>query len=176
MERRILAGERKADIVGQAAVDGEDWQAVAQMVALIPTPARRRRYRWLNRALMLVLALAAVGEVAGAVSYETGVWLVLVLVFPASFLVALSGVARFRARAYLFANGTAVIRLGWWVFSVAIHHTVDVPVALIAVQIALSAGVIVLAMATLTRLLPATHIWMDVSPKTDAAGTPVFEE
>jgi hypothetical protein len=177
LERRVLAGERKADIVGQAAVDGEDWQAVARALALIPTPARRRRYLWLNRALLGFLALAATGEVAAAFSYDDrSIWLLLDLAFPALFLVALWGVVRFRARGYALAAYLAVIRLVWWAVSVPVHHLVSVPVALLVAQATVCAVVIVLVLAAQRRLLPETRTWNDMKPKTDAAGNLLFEE
>ena len=176
LERRVLAGERKADIVGEAAADGDDLQLLARVLAVTPTPASRRRCRWANRALVILLALAASGEVAGLLAYDHGVWLFLDLLFPVLFLEALYLVARYRARGYTLAAGVATLRLGWWALSVSVHHLVRAPGALVASQIAVCLAIGVLALLVQHRLLPATRAWTSLAPKTDAEGRLVLEE
>jgi hypothetical protein len=176
IEHRVLAGEGKLAIVGQAAADGQDWQRIARWLALIPTPASRRRYRWPNRALICLLALAEFGEIAAALSYgDRSFWLILDFVWPVFLLVAISGVARFRVYGYNGAAAFAVIRGGWWVIAVAMRQEVSLPAALVYAQIALLVAIAVLATVTERLLLPKTR-WTDGRPRTDAAGNLLFEE
>ena len=180
LEQRVLAGERKADIVGQAAVDGQDWQRMARILALIPTPASRSRYRWLNRVLIGLLVLAEVGEVAAALasaqSYgDHSLWLVVDFLWVAAILFVVWEVARFRMYGYSGALAFALLRGVWWVLSVAMRHEVSLPLALVYAQIALLATIAVVATVTQRFLLPKTR-WTDSKPKTDAAGVLVFEE
>ena len=175
LERRVLGGERKADIVGQAAADGGDWQLVARRLAVIPTPASRRRCRVANRALVVLLALAAAGEVVGLLAYDHGLWLLLDLLFPLLFIAALSSVSRYRARGYTLAVSVATLRLGWWALSVSVHHLVTAPGALVTAQIAVCLAIGVLALLVQHRLLPASS-WTSLAPLSDAEGNLVFEE
>jgi hypothetical protein len=175
LERRLLAGERKADIVAAVAAEGGDWQRAARQLAQLPTASNRRRCRALNVALIALLALAAAGEILGLLAYDHGVWVVLDLVFPVLFLVAAALVAGYRARGYTMAATVAVVRLGWWALSVAIHHLVSAPAGLIAAQVVVCAAVAVLAVVVQRRLLPAST-WTSLAPLTDAEGKWVFEE
>jgi hypothetical protein len=177
LERRVFAGERKADIVGQAAGDGQDWRAIARTVALIPTPSRRHRWRWLNRLLMAVLVVAAACQVASALLVEGDwFWLVAVLTWAFFFLLPLPWIVLYRQRGYALAMTAGVIALGWWLYVVAWGHEAPASGTLMAGAAALCLLTIVLSLATQRLLLPATTIWTDVRPKTDAAGNLVFEE
>ncbi len=154
LERRLLAGERKADIVAAVAAEGGDWQRAARQLAQLPTPPNRRRCRALNVALVALLALAAAGELLGLLTYDHGIWLVLDLVFPVLFLVAAALVARYRARGYTMAATVAVVRLGWWALSVAVHQFVSAPAGLVAAQVVVCVAVAVVAVVVQRRLLP----------------------
>lgn len=177
LERRVLAGERKADIVGQAAVDGQDWQAIARAVALIPTPSRRRRWRWLNRLLMAVLVAAATCQGASTLLVEGDwFWLVAELTWAFFFLLPPPWIVLYRQRGYGPAMAAGVIALGWWLYAVGWGEEYAASGALVATQVVLCALAIVLSLVTQRLLLPATTIWTDVRPKVDAAGNLVFEE
>lgn len=180
LEQRVLAGEHKADIVGQAAVDGRDWQRMARVLALIPTPASRSRYGWPNRVLIGLLTLAEVGEVAAAFAYaesfgDHAFWLVMDFFWVAAILFVVWEVAHFCVYGYNGALAFVLVRGGWWGISVAMHHEVSLPPALVYAQIALLVAIAVLATVTERLLLPKTR-WVDSRPKTDAAGVLVFEE
>ena len=175
LERRVLAGERKADIVGAVAGEGGDWQRTARLLAQIPTATNRRRCSALNVVLVALLALAAAGEVLGLFAYDHGIWWILDLLFPVLFLVAAVLVARHRARGYSLAALVAVLRLGWWALSVSVHHLVSAPAGLVAAQVVICVAVAALAILVQHRLLPASS-WTSLSPRTDAEGNLVFEE
>ena len=176
LERRILGGERKADIVGRAAADGADWQAYARTVARIPTPANRLRWRWLNRALMTALVASAAGQAAGAVVVAGGwLWLTGQLLLTISLLAPSAWVAHYRQDGYSLASGAGISGLGWWLYVVAYGHEYSAPGALIAAESALCALVVALSLLALHLLLPATQ-WWETKPKIDAAGNLIFEE
>jgi hypothetical protein len=176
LERRILAGERKADIVGQAAADGQDWQTYARLVGRIPTPANRQRWRWLNRALTLLTGATAAAWVAGLLSFETGLWLAVALVCPLFLASTVWGLARYRQRDYYAAAGIGVIGLWVWLLTIAWHSPGLASVALIAVEAVLCGLVLGLALLAVRLLLPTTSMWSNGRPKTDAAGRLTFEE
>jgi hypothetical protein len=174
LARRVLAGESKTAITGQAATDGEDWQSIARMLAEIPTPASRRRYRWLNRALMALLALEAVGEVAARLALpRTWGWWVVCVVVPACYFYALWRVSRFDG--YSVTVTLALLRLLYWTYDVAISHRDVFLAALVTAQVVGSFVLLVLALVTWRRMLPQTR-WWTREPRTDASGTVVFEE
>ena len=176
LEQRVLAGERKADLVGQAAADGEDWQTWARLVARIPTPARRRRWRWLNRGLIALVAATAAVWAVGLAAIESGIWLAVALVGPLLLASTLWGLAHCRGREYFAASGIAVVGLSVWLYTIAWRSPGLAPPALIAGEAVLCALVIVVALLALRLLLPATTMWTDVKPKTDSAGQLIFEE
>jgi hypothetical protein len=176
LERRILAGGRKADIVGQAAADGQDWQTYARLVALIPTPASRRRWRWLNRGLVALVAATTAAWLAGLTAVESGVWLAVALVCPLFLASTLWGLAHYRGREYFAASGIAVVGLSVWLYTIAWRSPGLAPPGLIAGEAVLCGLVIVVALLTVHLLLPATTIWTDVRPKTDSDGQLTFEE
>ena len=177
LEQRVLAGERKADIVGQAVVDGQDWQAIARTVAVIPTPALRQRWRWLNRLLMAVLVAAAACQVASTLLVEGDwFWIVAELTWAFFFLLPLPWIVLYRPRGHALAMTAGVIALGWCLYVVAWGHEAPASGTLIAFTAALCVLAIVLSLVTQRLLLPATTIWTDVRPKTDAARNLVFEE
>jgi hypothetical protein len=176
----VLAGERKADMVGQAAVDGQDWQFMARALALVPTPASRRRYRWPTLALVGLLALAEVGEVAAALASartfgDHAFWLATDFFWVAFIVFAACEVARYRVYGYNGAFAIALIRGSWWIMFVVIHHQVSLPLALVYAQLALFAVIAVWATLMRHLLLPQTRL-IDAQPKTDAAGVLDFEE
>jgi hypothetical protein len=176
LERRVLAGERKADIVAAvAAQGGGDWRQTARLLARIPTATSRRRCRALNVVLVALLVAAAVGEVLGLLAYDHGIWWILDLVFPVLFLVAAALVARQRARGYSLAALLAALRLGWWALSVAGHQLVSAPAGLVAAQVVVCLFIAALAILVQHRLLPAST-WAGLSPRTDAEGNLVFED
>jgi hypothetical protein len=177
LERRILSGERKADIVGQAAVDGLDWRELARMAALIPIPANRRRWRWLNRLLMAVLVAAAAGQLAGVYLVEGGwFWLVGQLTWTVFFVLPLPWIALYRYRGYAPLMTAGVGVGAWWVYMAAWAQEVSASGTLIVVEVALCGLVAALALLTQRLLLPATTLWSDARPKLDADGNLVFEE
>jgi hypothetical protein len=175
LERRVLAGERKADIVAAVAAEGGDWRRTARLLARVPTVTSRRRCRALNVVLVALLVAAAVGEVLGVLAYDHGIWWIVDLVFPVLFLVAAALVARQRARGYSLAALAAALRLGWWALSVAGHQVVSAPAGLVAAQVVICAAVAALAILVQHRLLPAST-WASLSPRTDPEGNLVFEE
>ena len=176
LERRILAGERKADIVGQAAADGQDWQAYARLVGRIPTPASRRRWRWLNRTLIALTVVTAAAWVAGLLSVETGLWLAVALACPLLLASTVWGLARYRQNEYYAASGMGVIGLGVWALTLGWQNPGLASGALVAAEAVLCGLVLVLALLTVRLLLPATSMWSDGRAKTDAAGRLTFEE
>jgi hypothetical protein len=176
LERRILAGGRKADIVGQAAADGQDWQTYARLVARIPTPASRRRWRWLNRGLVALVAATTAAWVAGLAAVESGVWLAVALIGPLLLASTLWGLAHYRGRDYFAAAGIAVVGLSVWLYTIAWRSPGLAPTGLVAVEAMLCALVFAVALLTAHLLLPATTIWTDVRPKTDSDGQLIFEE
>jgi hypothetical protein len=177
LERRVLAGERKADIVGQAAADGEDWRALARVVSQIPTPTNRRRWRWLNRLLMAALVAAAAGQLAAARLVEGDwFWLALQLMWTVYFVLPLASVARYRPRGYSVAMATGVFALAYWFFVVARGDEYAASGALVAAEAALCTLALVLTLVAERLLLPATTMWTEVRPKLDAAGNLRFEE
>jgi hypothetical protein len=176
LERRVLAGEHKADIVSEAAADGGDWSATARIVALIPTPAHRHRYRWLNRLLLALLLLAAAAELLIALAQDADSWWRLLDLLPlAFFLLPLWPVAHYRCGGYSLAASLAATRLG--LLAVHLWHgSVSVPGGLAAAQLSLCVAVVLLAVFTQRRLLPESRTWTGSGPKTDAAGNLRFEE
>lgn len=62
LENRILAGERKADIYAEFA-DDLDARVVAHTLSQIPTSRRRKDAKILNRTLVILLGLLALGKV-----------------------------------------------------------------------------------------------------------------
>jgi len=175
LARRVLARERKADIVGAVAAEGGDWHRVARLLAQIPTPANRRRCSAPNTVLVVLLGLAAAAELRALFAYDNGIWLVLDLVFPALFLVAAALVGRYRARGYSLAALLAMLRLGWWALAVAAHQLVSAPAVLVAAQVVVCIAVAALAVLVQHRLLPESSR-MGLAPRTDAEGKLVFEE
>jgi hypothetical protein len=177
LERRILAGERKADIVGHAAVDGSDWRALAREVARIPMPANRRRWRWLNRLLLAALVAAAGGQLVAARLVEGGsFWLAMQVLLTVYFVLALVPVARYRLRGYGLACTAGAVGLGWWLYVVAWGAEFPASGALVAAEAFLCAFTLALAMLAQRLLLPATTFWTEARPKLDADGRLVFEE
>jgi hypothetical protein len=176
LRRRILAGERKADIVGWAAVDGLDWQTYARMASQIPTPASRRRWRWLNRALLVAVAACAAGQVAAAV-VVAGDWLWLgTLILLTILLVAtVPDVVRFRLDGFSWPSIPGSFVLLLWLYYVAYRGTPAAPPALIAVEASLAALLVGISLLEVHLLLPATQ-WWEGRPKVDAAGILIFEE
>jgi hypothetical protein len=175
LERRILAGERKADIIGQAAATGQDWQTLARLVARIPTSASRRRWRWLNRALVTSIAASAAVWAASLFTFETGIWLAVALLGPMLLAASLWGVAHYRQGDYVAAAGVAAFGLHFWLFTIAWHSPGLASGALDAVEAALCGLVIILSLLATYLLLPATSLWGD-RPKKDATGQLMFEE
>jgi hypothetical protein len=176
LERRILAGERKADIVGQAAADGQDWQTWARLAARVPTPASRRRWRWLNRGLIALVAVTAAAWVVGLAAIESGLWLAVALVGPLLLASTLWGLAYYRGLEYFAASGIAFVGLSVWLYTIAWRSPGLASPALIAGEAVLCALVIVVALVAVHLLLPATTMWTDVKPKTNSDGRLIFEE
>ncbi len=174
LERRILAGERKADIYATC-LDETEAKRCAKLLAQIPTPARRSQYRLLNGIIVAdiaVLALIKLLVVSLVVLTEIPKGFLLILLAPLINLFILWQVAKFRAIGYLL-----VIAFGLTGLSRVIEgfqKSMDgLDLALNSVSLACVVSAMILAFLLMRKLLPQTSLLLN--PKTDSAGRPQFE-
>ncbi len=125
---------------------------------------------------MASIAASSAAWVAGLVAIETGFWLAVALLCPLFLAASLWGVAHYRQRDYMVAASLAFLGLYVWLFTIAWHSRGLASGVLVAVEAALCGLVLVLAQLTVQLLLPSTTMWINVKPKTDAAGQLMFEE
>jgi hypothetical protein len=174
LERRILAGERKADIYATY-FDETDAARCAKTLAQIPTPDRRRRYRllnWLLVADIAVLALIKLFVFTLFVLTEIPKGFLLILIAPLINIWIMWLVAKFRAVGYLLViafglTGLSKVMEGF-------QRSVDrVDLSLNAVSLVCVVTAMMLAGFLMRKLLPQTGIFL--RPRTDSAGQPQFE-
>jgi hypothetical protein len=175
IEKRVLAGERKSEIYA-AYPDEQDARLVARVLAQIPTPERRKRFRLLNWALIVgigILASIKLLVVTLLVLTEIPKGAVLILLAPAINIFLMWAVAKFRGVGYLL-----VIAFGLTGASKVIEglekgsHPLDL--ALNVTSLACVAASIAIAFVLMKKLLPQTSLFL--TPKKDETGSPVFEE
>ena len=175
LERRVLAGERKADIYA-GYLDESDATRCAKVLAQIPTPSRRRHFRVLNWVLVAalgVLALIKLFIVTLFVLTQIPKGFVLILIAPLINIWIMWMVAKFRAIGYLL-----VIAFGFTGLSKVIEgfqKSVDsLDMTLNSINLVCIVSAMVIAGILMRKLLPNTSFLL--RPKTDGMGRPQFEE
>ena len=176
IEKRILAGERKAEIYAGFA-GNPDAERCASVLAQIPTPAQRRRYSWLNWIFIAILAIMAALKTLGAAAIILSSMpkaFLLILIMPLINIWMIWLAAKFRALGYLLTICFCIIslsKLDWLNAGKSAFA-----IAAIAVNAVLLLAAMAIAWALLRKLLPQTKLGFALRPKTDSAGNPQFEE
>lgn len=175
LEGRVLAGERKANIYAEH-LDVADAARCAKVLAQIPIPSRRRRYRvwnWILVADLGLLALIKLFIVTLLVLSQIPKGFVLILIAPLINIWVMWMVAKFRAIGYLL-----VIAFGFTGLSKVMEgfqKSVDsLDMTLNSVSLVSVVSAIVIAGILMRKLLPNTGFLL--RPKTDGTGRPQFEE
>lgn len=103
IEKRVIAGERKSEIYAEYP-DEQDARRVAQVLAQIPTPERRRQFRLLNRMLIVAIGILTAVKlfvITQRVLTETPRGSVLILLAPLINIFLIWAVAKFNGFGYL---------------------------------------------------------------------------
>jgi hypothetical protein len=175
IEKRVLAGERKAEIYANYPEE-QDAKLVARVLAQIPTPDRRKQFSLLNG--ILVSAIGILGAikllvVTLFVLTEIPKGAFLILLAPAINILLIWAVAKFRGVGYLL-----VVAFGLTGLSKVMEglekgsHPIDLAINSVSMVCVLVS--ITLAAVLMKKLLPQTNFFL--TPKKDQAGHPMFEE
>lgn len=173
LENRILAGERKADIYAEFA-DELDASLVANTLSQIPTSRRRQDAKILNRTLVILLGLLALGKVlvAAILVRDTPKLAWLILLAPALNVLMMLLVEQFRGLGYMLVIGFGGASIGKAAQNLGRVATPRefgfVVLDLVAILIC-----VILAWTLRKQLLPETG-WS--GPTKDASGRPIFED
>jgi len=175
VEKRVLAGERKAEIYASY-TEEQDAKLVARVLAQIPTPERRKQFSLLNWILVIAIGILAAIKlliVTLLVLTEIPKGPVLILLAPAINILLIWAVARFRGFGYLFVvafglTGLSKVMEGFEKGS----HPIDLAINSVSMVCVLAS--IALAAVLMKKLLPQTSFFL--TSKTDQAGRPIFEE
>ncbi len=176
IEKRILAGERKSKIYAEY-TDEQDSKLAARLLALIPTPMRRKQFTLLNWILIVCLGILTFIKIivfALFVLNEFPEGALFILIVPVINIYMMWLVAKFRGIGYLL-----VIVLGMnGLFSIMEEFEAEIiypsDFAVIAVSIVLVITSIVISFVLMNKLLPQTNFCL--TPKKDKTGRPIFEE
>jgi len=175
IEKRVLSGERKAEIYAEYP-DEQDAKLVARVLAQIPTAARRKQFRLLNWILIVAIGiLAAIKLLVVTLLVLTQIpkGAVLILLAPVINIFLIWAIAKFRAVGYLLvvAFGLAGVTKVMDGFEKGSHITDFAinTISLICVVVSIA-----IAIVLMKKLLPQTSFFL--SPKKDETGNPVFEE
>lgn len=181
IKNRVAAGESKSAIFSRYSMT--EWEdAALRIIPVQVTPAKRRRWRALNWALVVclveltlvkILDLFFMTDTLNNVGARTGI----ILLGLAVNVAVLVGVIRYNAFAYLLtcvfvANGLVKVleMAGKQQFDFAF----DLPTAFVVVNMMFCVAAIVLAFILYRRLLPCTTFFF--SAKKNALGQPIFED
>ena len=177
LEGRVLAGERKADIYA-GYLDAADAARCAKVLAQIPTPSRRSRFRLLNWILVAdlgVLALIKLFVMTLFVLTQIPKGFVLILIAPLINIWIMWMVAQFRAIGYLL-----VIAFGFTGLSKVMEgfqKSVDsLDMTLNSINLVCVVSAMVIAGILMRKLLPNTSFLLRPKTKTDGTERPQFEE
>jgi hypothetical protein len=169
-ERRVLAGEPKAQVLADMTGAGDDPREAARTLARIVSPSRRRRYRWPQR---LFFVLVAAAGVAAALSplvnpFDGGPWFAIGIAWSAfMFGLPLVALLRWRGLAFQWVTLGALFAL-WWTVRPLLEGSAPLDAG-VAALLALYAAVIVGAAVLWRRLFPDVG-WGNGDPRRSADG------
>ena len=174
IEKRVLSGERKADIYSEYP-DEQDAKLVARVLAQIPVPERRKQFSLLNWILIVAIGILAAIKLLVVTLFvlsEIPKGAVLILLAPAINIFLIWAVAKFKGFGYLLViafglTGLSKVMEGFEKGS----HPLDF--SLNTVSLICVAASIAMAAVLMKNLLPQTSFFL--TPKKDEAGNPIFE-